>query len=82
MGRKVEFPQSHTLGAHVEAIDPSEWWNSIQTMRKVHKQNITALGHGPTNSTTIDANAPLMTMPISPIMEQHVEVSQLEAQAW
>ena len=72
------IPLSHTLGAHVEAIDPSKLWNSIQTWSKVHKQNMTALGHGPTNSTTIDANAPLMTTPTSPIMEHHVEASHLE----
>ena len=70
-------PPSHTLGAHVEAIDPSELWNSIQTQSKVHKQNVTALGIGPANST-IDAYAPLMTTPTSPIMENHVDVSQPE----
>ena len=69
---------SHTLGVHVEDIDPSELWNSIQMRSKVHKPNITALGHGPTNSTTIDTNAPLMTTPTSPIMEHHVEMSQPE----
>ena len=76
-GKGNPIPLSHILGVYVEAIDPLELWNSIQTRRKVHKQNITALGHGPTNST-IDANAPLMTTPTSPIMEHHVEVSQLE----
>ena len=63
------------LGVHVEAIDPLELWNSIETRRKVPKQNLTALGHGPTNSTMIDTNAPLMT---SPIMECHMEMSQPE----
>ena len=77
-GKENPIPLSHMLDVHVEAIDPLELWNSIQTRRKVHKQNITALGHGPTNSTTIDTNAPLMTTPTSPIMEHHVEVSQPE----
>ena len=56
----------------------TDLWNSIQTSSKVHKQNIPVLGHGPTNSTTIDSNTPLMTTPTSPIMEQKVEVSKLE----
>ena len=68
------IPLSHLLDRHVEAIDPSELWNSIQTCNKAHKQNLTALGNGPTNSTTLDANAPIMTIPTSPIMEHHVEV--------
>ena len=66
------------LGVHVEAIDPTDLWNSIQTRNKVYKQNIPVHGHGPTNSTTIDSNTPLMTTPTSPIIEHHVEVSQLE----
>ena len=66
------------LGAHVEAIDLTDLWNSIQTRNKVNKQNIPVHGHGPTNSTTIDSDTPLMTTPTSPIMEHHVEVSQLE----
>ena len=77
-GKGNPIPLSHMLFVHVEAIDPLEFWNSIQTRRKVHKHNISALGHGPTNSTTIDTNAPLMTTPTSPIMEHHVEVSQPE----
>ena len=72
------IPLSHTLGAHVEAIDPSELWNSIQTRSKVHKKNVMTLGHGLLNSTTIDANAPLMTTPTSPIIDHHAEVSQSE----
>ena len=63
---------------HVETIDPSELWNSIQTWNKVHKQTLTALGTGPKNSTTIDANTLIMTTPTSPIMEHHVEVRHLE----
>ena len=66
------------LDMHVEAIDPSEGWNSIQTWSKVHKQNPTALGNGPTNSTTIDANASTLMTPLSPIMEHHVEVGHPE----
>ena len=77
-GKGNPIPLSHTLGAHVEAIDPTDLWNSIQTRNKVHKQNIPVHGHGPTNSTTVDSNTPLMTTPTSHIMEHHVEVSQLE----
>ena len=69
---------SHPLVMHIEAIHPSELWNSIQTWNKVHKQNLTAPGTGPTNSSTIDANAPIMTPPTSPIMEHHVEVRHPE----
>ena len=64
---------------HAEAIDPSDLWNSIQTESKVDKQNLRALGNGPTNSPTIDANAPVMTTPTSPIMEHHVEVNHQES---
>ena len=78
-GKGNPIPLSHTLGAHVEAIDLSDLWNSIQTRNKVHKQNIPVHGYGPTNSTTIDSNTPLMTTPTSPIMEHHVEVSQPES---
>ena len=69
---------SCVLDMHIEEVDPSELWNSIQTQSKVHKQNSTALGNGLTNSTTIDANAPILTTPTSPIMEHHVEVSHPE----
>ena len=72
------IPLSYMLDTHIEAIDPAELWNSIQTGSKVHKQNSTALGNGPTNSTTIDANAPTLMTPISLIMEHHVEVSHAE----
>ena len=71
-------PPSHTLGVHVEAIDPTELWNLIQTKSKVHRQNIPVLGQGPTNSTAIDSNTPLMTTSTSAIMDHHVEVNQLE----
>ena len=77
-GNGNPVPLSHMVGVHAQAIQPSELWNSIQMRSKVHRPNITALGHGPTNSTTIDTNAPLMTTPTSPKMEHHVEVSQLE----
>ena len=66
------------LGAHVEAIDPTDLWNMVQTRSKVYKQNIPVLGHGTTNSTTIDSNTPLMTTPTGPTMEHHVEVNQPE----
>ena len=72
------IPLSHMLGSHVEAIDLTDLWNSIQTRNKVHKQNIPVHGHGLTNSTTIDFNTCLITTPTSPIMEHHVEVSQPE----
>ena len=49
-----------------------------QTRSKVHIQNVMALGHEHSNNTTIDANAPLMTTPTSPIIDHHAEVSQLE----
>ena len=65
-GKGNPIPLSHILGAHVETIDPSELWNSFQTIRKVHKKNVMGLGHGPLNSTTIDANTPLMTTPQVP----------------
>ena len=77
-GKGNPIPLSHTLGAHVKAIDLTDLWNSIKTRSKVHKQNMPVLGHGPTNSTTIDSNTPLMTTPTNPIMEHHVEVSQPE----
>ena len=72
------IPLLHPLDMHAEAIDPLELWNSIQTWKKVHKQNLTALGTGPTNSTTIDANVPIMTTATSPIMEHHIEVRHPE----
>ena len=75
-GKGNPIPLSHTLGAHVEAIDPTELWNSIQTRSKVYRQNIPVLGHGPTNSTATDPNTPLLTTPASPIMDHHVEVNQ------
>ena len=79
LGRKGNpIPLSCTLDRHFEAIDPSELWNSIQTQSKVHKKNLPTLGNGPTNSTSIVANAPGLTTPTSPIMEQHVEVNHPE----
>ena len=72
------IPLSCTLDLHIEAIDPSELWNSIQTWSKVHKQSLPALGNDPTYSTSIDANAPILMTPSSPIMECHVEVSYPE----
>ena len=77
-GKGNPIPLSHTLSAHVEAIDSTELWNSIQTRSKVHRQNIPVLGHGPTNSTAIDPNTPLMTTPTSPIMDHPVEVNKPE----
>ena len=72
------IPLLHMLDMHVEAIDPSELWNCFQMQSKVHKLNLTVLGNGPINSTTIDANAPLLMTPTSPIMEHNVEVSHPE----
>ena len=81
-GKGNHIPLSHMLGAHVEAIDLTDLWNSIQTRNKVHKHNIPVHGHGPSNSTTIDSNTPLMTTPTSPIMEHHVEIANQKAPAW
>ena len=53
------IPLLHMLDMHGEAIDPSKLWNSIQTWSKIHKQNLPALGNGPMNSTSINANAPI-----------------------
>ena len=39
-GKGNPISLSHTLGAHVEAIDLTNLWNSIQTRSKVHKLNI------------------------------------------
>ena len=77
-GKGNPIPLSHTLGAHVEAIDPTELWNSIQTKSKVHRQNIPVLGQGPTSNTALDCNTPLMTTPTCSIMDHQVEVNQLE----
>ena len=77
-GRGNPIPFSHTLGPHVEAIDPNDLWKSIQTRNKVHKHSIPVHGHGHSNNTTNGSNTPLMTTPTSPIMEHHVEISQLE----
>ena len=77
-GKENPFPLSHTMGAHVEAIDPTELWNLIQTRSKIHRHNIPVLDHGPTNSTAIVPNTSLMTTPTSPIMDHHVEVNQPE----
>ena len=54
-GKGNPIPPSHTLGAHVEALDLTDLWNSIQTRNEVHKLNIPVHGHGPTNSTTTDS---------------------------
>ena len=72
------IPLSHMLDMHIEAIDPSELWNFIQTCSKVHKQNLPALGNGPTNNPSIDANMPILMTTTSPIMECHVEISHPE----
>ena len=77
-GKRNPIPLSHMLGAHVEAINPTELQNSIQTRSKVHRQNIPVLGHGLANSTAIDPNTPLLPTPTSPIMDHHVEVNQPE----
>ena len=77
-GKGNPIPLSHMLGGHVEAINPTELWKSMQTRSKVHRQNMPVLGHGPTKSTAIDPNTPLMTTPTSPIMDHCVEVNQPE----
>ena len=67
------------LDMHVETINPWELWNSIEMWNKVHKQNFIAPCTGPTNSTTIDAEVPILTTPTSPIMECHDEVRYPES---
>ena len=47
------IPLSQPLDMHVDTNDPSELWNSIEKRNKVHRQNFTGPGIGPTNSTTI-----------------------------
>ena len=69
---------SHPLVMHIEAIHPSELWNSIQTWNKVHKQNFIAPGMGLTNTTTVEAKVPILTTPSSPFVEHHDEVRHLE----
>ena len=72
------IPLSQLLDVHEDTIDPSELWNSIETRNKVHRQNFTAPGSGPTISTTIDAKVPILLTLTSPIMEHHVEVRNPE----
>ena len=80
LGKKGNsIPLLQLLYMHVETIDPSELWNSIEMQNKVHKQNFAAPGTGPTNSTTIDAKVPILTTPTSPIMECHDEVRHPES---
>ena len=67
------IPLLQLLDMHVETINPSELWNSIEMQNKVHKQNFVARGTGPTNSTTIDTKVPILTTPTNPIMECHDE---------
>ena len=67
------IPLLQPLDMHVETINPSELWNSIEMWNKVHKQTFVAPSTGPTNSTTIDAKVPILTTPTSPIMECHDE---------
>ena len=77
-GKGNPIPLTHMLGTHIEAINPTELWNLIQTRSKVHRQSIPVIGYGPTNSTAIGPNTPLLTTPTSPIMDHHVEVNQPE----
>ena len=76
-GRWNSIPLSHKLGTHVEAIDPIDLWNSIQTRNKVG--TVPAHRNGPSNITAIDPNIPPMTTPTSPIVEHQVDMSQSEA---
>ena len=73
------IPLSQPLDMHVETINPSELWNSIEMGNKVCKQNFVAPGTGPTNSTNMDAKVPILTTPTSPIMECHDEVRHQES---
>ena len=72
------IPLSQLLDMHVETINPSELWNSIQMQNRAHKQNFVAPSAGPTNSTTIDAKVPFLITPTSPIMDHHDEVRHPE----
>ena len=63
---------------HIETIDPSELWSSIQTRNRVHKQNFTDPGTGPTKSMTINLNAPILRTLTSPIMDHDVEARHPE----
>ena len=57
------IPLSQLLDMHVDTIDTSELWNSIETRDKVHRQNFTAPGSSPTNSATIDAKVLILMTP-------------------
>ena len=50
-GKGNPIPLSHKLGTHVEAMDPIDLWNSIQTWNKVH--TVPAHRSGPSSSTDI-----------------------------
>ena len=71
------IPLSHTLGSHVEAIDPNDLWNSIKQGKK-YTRTAPAYRSGPFNSTAIDPNTSPRTTPTSPIVEHHVDMSQSE----
>ena len=67
------IPLSQPLDMHVETIDPSELWNSIQMRNRVHKQNFTDPDTGPTNNMTINWNVPILMTLTSPIMDHDIE---------
>ena len=46
----------HKLGTHVEAMDPFDLWNFIQTQNKKH--TVPSHRSGPSNSIVIDPNTP------------------------
>ena len=71
------IPLSHMLDRHVEAIGPLSC-GTPSRHAVVHKQNLTTLGNGLMNSTTIDVDAPILMTPRSLIVEHHVEVSHPE----
>ena len=73
------IPLSQPLDMHVETTDHSELWNSIQTRNRVYKQNFTDPGTGPTNSTTINSNVPILTTLTSPIIDHDIEVRHLDS---
>ena len=72
------IPLSQLLDMHVETIDPSELWNSIQMRNRVHKQNFTDPGTGPTNSMSINLNVAILLTPTSPTMDHDVEARHPE----
>ena len=71
MGNPISY---HMLGAHVEVIDLTDLWNSVQGPQT----KCTSPWPWPHQQYYHRLHTPLMTTPTSPIMEHHVKVSQPE----